>query len=83
MPGLSAYKYLDSEREIDAGEDPTQRVSEYLVYTTLITLVNRWYAIPSFWCHPDASEPLCGETLAPLEKSLAYGSTAFMGARRG
>ena len=30
VSGLSPYKYLDSEREIDAGEDPTQGVSEYL-----------------------------------------------------
>ena len=34
--GLSPYKYLDSEREIDAGEDPTQGVSEYLASTTLL-----------------------------------------------
>ena len=43
VPGLSPYKYFDSEREIDAGEDPTQGVSEYLAYTTLITLINTWY----------------------------------------
>ena len=41
---FSAYKYLDSEREIDAGEDQTQRVSEYLACTTLRTIVNTWYA---------------------------------------
>ena len=41
---LSSDVYLDSERKIDAGEDPTQRVSEYLAYTTLITFLNRFYA---------------------------------------
>ena len=38
---------------------------------------------PSFWFHPDAPEPLCGEILAPLENSPAYRSTAFTGARSG
>ena len=46
VSGLSPYKYLDSEREIDAGEDPTQRVSEYLAYTSLVTFVHTWYATP-------------------------------------
>ena len=45
------------EREADAGEDKTQGVSEYLAYTTLVTLVNTWYDTPSFWFHPDAPEP--------------------------
>ena len=42
--GHSAYTYLDSEREIDAGEEPTLRVSEYLASRTLRILVNTWYA---------------------------------------
>ena len=34
-------RIVDSEREINVGEDPTKRVSEYLAYTTVRTLVNR------------------------------------------
>ena len=58
--GHSAYTYLDSEREIDPGEEPTLRVSEYLACRTLRTLVNTWYDTPSFWFHLDVPEPLCG-----------------------
>ena len=43
VPELSPYKYLDSERETDAGEDPTQGVSEYFSSKTLVTLVNTCY----------------------------------------
>ena len=46
VPGLSPYKHLDSERETDDGEDPTQGLSESLESTTLGTLVNTWYDIP-------------------------------------
>ena len=40
-------------------------------------------APPSLWWDPNALEPLSGETLAPLENSLANRYTAFTGARRG
>ena len=75
--------HVNSEREIDADEDPAQGVREYLASTALVTLVNTWYDTPSFRCHPDAPEPLRGETLAPLENIPDYRSTAFTGARSG
>ena len=32
-------------------------------------------APPSFWCDPDALEPLSNENLAPLEKNQTYTTT--------
>ena len=40
-------------------------------------------APPSFWLDSDAPEPLCGETLAPQQKSPAYTSTPGTGVKRG
>ena len=57
------------EREVDVGKAPTQKVMGYFSYTTLMTLLNTWYATPTFWCHPDAPDPLYGGTLAPTKPS--------------
>ena len=40
-------------------------------------------APPSFWCDSDASEPLSGETLAPLEKNYTYTITAGISVKKG
>ena len=37
----------------------------------------------SLWFHPEAPEPLCGETLAPQENIPDYRSTSLTGARSG